>query len=258
MSRYIKAGLALNHTIIYLDDEGRYFRFSGGTWAWRNHNPGNLYPDGISAKHNQIGRAKVSKNQCFAIFPDYENGHAALLDCLKTTYGESSIEDMVEAYAPKEGGNDVEKYRKFLHKETGIYDNKKVKDFTQDEFDKLWRAIEKIEGYKEGVLVEVFPVIQVHKDKKGISDLNVKKKGWLPKPECIELAKQGLLDLVICTSHAGHEYLRARKGSPVNGSLDKLVVKGRNKERNQALTMNIISADRENKEKVENLICKKY
>ena len=86
MSRYVKAELALKHTIIYTDETGRYFRFSDGTWAWRNHNPGNLVPGSISARHNQIGRAKISKTQCFAIFSDYENGHAALLDCLLSTY----------------------------------------------------------------------------------------------------------------------------------------------------------------------------
>ena len=31
MSVYIKAELALNHTVIYTDDSGKYFRFSGGT-----------------------------------------------------------------------------------------------------------------------------------------------------------------------------------------------------------------------------------
>lgn len=235
MSRYIKAELALNHTIIYTDDEGRYFRFSGGTWAWRNHNPGNLFPGLISAQHNKIGHAKISKTQDFAIFPDYENGHAALLDCLKTTYGKSSIDDMVKDYAPEKDGNNVKIYRKFLQDETGVYDNKIVKDFTPDEFDKLWHAIEKMEGYKEGIIVEVFSVIETHKDKNGIYDLHVKNKGWVTKQECIELVRQGILDLVACTSHEGHEYLRARKGSSVNGSLDKLVVKRRDKKQNRLL-----------------------
>ena len=183
MSRYVKAELALKHTIIYTDETGRYFRFSDGTWAWRNHNPGNLVPGSISARHNQIGRAKISKTQCFAIFPDYENGHVALLDCLLSTYGESSIDELVKYYAPEKDGNNIKKYREFLHNATGVNDDKKVKDFTPNEFDKLWHAIEKMEGYKEGAIVEVFPVIQVHKNKNGIYDLNVKTKGWASKNE---------------------------------------------------------------------------
>ena len=233
MSRYVKAELALKHTIIYTDEDGKYFRFSGGTWAWRNHNPGNLVPGSISARHNQIGRAKISKTQCFAIFPDYENGHVALLDCLLSTYGESSIDELVKYYAPEKDGNNIKKYREFLHNATGVNDDKKVKDFTPNEFDKLWHAIEKMEGYKEGAIVEVFPVIQVHKNKNGIYDLNVKTKGWASKEECITLTKQGGLDLIICRSPQGHEYLRARASSSINGSLDKLVLKDRNKNFNE-------------------------
>jgi len=229
----VKAELALNHTIIYTDEDGRYFRFSGGTWTWRNHNPGNLFPANVSARHNQIGHAKVNAKQNFAIFPDYENGHAALLDCLLNTYGESSIDDLVKDYAPASDGNDIKKYRAMLHDATGVSNDKKVKDFMPDEFDKLWHAIERMEGHQEGTVVEVFPVIQVHKDKTGIHNLNVKMKGWATKEECIILTKQGELDLIICRSQQGHEYLRARTGSSINDSLDKLIVKDHNKNINK-------------------------
>ena len=43
--------------------------------------------------------------------------------------------------------------------------------------------LEKMEGYKEGIIVEVFPVIQAHKNKNGIYDLNVKTKCWASKNE---------------------------------------------------------------------------
>src|SRR3989338_8315547 len=147
MPQYIKAELALNHTVIYTDDSGRHFRFSGGTWAWRNHNPGNLVPGNLSQRHNQI--ASTGK---FVIFSDYESGHSALIDCLQTTYKNASIDDLVKDYAPAKDHNNIKKYRKFLHDETGVNDNKKVKDFTPDEFNKLWHAIEKIEGYTEGII----------------------------------------------------------------------------------------------------------
>ncbi len=55
MKRFIKAVGAMHHTVIYTDTDGRHFRFYDGTWAWRNHNPGNVYPGKISKKHNQIG-----------------------------------------------------------------------------------------------------------------------------------------------------------------------------------------------------------
>lgn len=99
MSRFIKAEQALNHTIIYTDDSGRHFRFSGGTWAWRNHNPGNLNPGKVSNRNNQIGNTGK-----FAIFPDYKTGHLALLDCLQTTYKNASIDDLVQGFAPAKDG----------------------------------------------------------------------------------------------------------------------------------------------------------
>jgi hypothetical protein len=96
----------------------------------------------------------------------------ALIDCLHTTYANASIDNLVKDYAPAKDGNNVKKYKKFLHDETGVYDNnKQVKDFTSDEFDKLWRAIEKIEGYKEGIITEVFPITGVHKNKNEICDI---------------------------------------------------------------------------------------
>ncbi len=119
--------------------------------------------------------------------------NAALIDCLQTTYGDKAIDYLVAKFAPAKDGNNVKIYTKFLRDKTGVTDDKKVKDFTPEEFDKLWRAIEIMEGYQEGSITEVFPVIQAHKDKKGISDLNVKMTGWTPKAECIQLAKQGVL-----------------------------------------------------------------
>jgi len=219
MARYVKAQLGLHHSVIYADDTGKYFRFSGGTWTWRNHNPGNLVSGKVSKRNNQIGTGT------FAIFPDDETSRAALIDCLHTTYEKASIDDLVQAYAPEKDGNNVALYTKFLRDKTGISDNKKVKDFTPTEFDKLWRAIEKMEGYKKGTITEVFPIFEVHKDKDGIYGYHVKMKGWVTKQECMALVKKDKLDLVICKSRLGHEYLRARVGSFVNGSLNHMVVK---------------------------------
>ena len=219
-SQYQKAERALNHTVIYADDTGRFFRFSGGTWAWRNHNPGNLVPGKISSRHNQIGTTGK-----FAIFPDYESGRLALIDCLQTTYGKSSLPKLVRIFAPEKDGNNIKVYTKFLRDKTGVRDDKKVEDFTLQQFDKLWHAIEQMEGYKQGVITEVFPVIEVHKDKNGIYEYHVKKNDWLSKSECIALVGQGKLDLSVCKSRLGQNYLRARTNSLVNGSLDGMAVK---------------------------------
>lgn len=222
MTCYVKAELGLNHTIIYTDDAARYFRHAGGTLAWRTHNPGNLVPGFVSARHHQIGTTGK-----FAIFPDYENGHEALLDCLKTTYKNSSIDDLVEIYAPKKDGNNVKVYKKFLHEQTGVLDDKTVSEFTEDEFIKLWRAIEKIEGYQEGSIVEVYQIVCAHKDKNGLCEFNLKTKGWCSKEECFQLAQNGQLDVLCCISNKGHQYIRARPHSSINPNLEQLVVKKR-------------------------------
>lgn len=220
MSKFIKAEVAVNHTVIYTDENGKYFRYSGGTWAWRNHNPGNLYPGEVSARHNRIGSTGK-----LAIFPDYDSGHEALIDCLQTTFFNKSIDQLVETYAPSKDGNDVKKYQKFLHVKTGVLDDKKICDFTPEEFYKLWRAIEQYEGYIEGTITEVFQIIEVHKEKHLMCEFNIRSIGWVSKQECIELAKIGELDVINCISSMGHSYLRARSHSSINDNLSRLVVK---------------------------------
>jgi len=110
MSNFIKAEQGLYHAVIYSDKSGKYFRFSGGTWAWRNHNPGNIRPGKISKRNGQIGVAGS-----FAVFSDYKSGHQALLDALRTTFGNMSIDQLVAQYAPAHENNTA-MYKKFIHK----------------------------------------------------------------------------------------------------------------------------------------------
>ena len=67
------------------------------------------------------------------------------------------------------------------------------------------------------------------------------------KEECINLTKQGELDLIICRSPQGHEYLRARTGSSINDSLGKLIVRDRNKKLDQEHVLQV----QVNKEKMD-------
>jgi hypothetical protein len=215
---YVKAQEGFHHNVIYQDDTGKYVRFSGGTWTWRNHNPGNLMPGKISKKHGQIGIAGK-----FAVFPDEESGRLALLDCLITTYGDSSIDKLVEGYAPPKE-NDVVRYRKFLHKQTGVEDDKKIKDFTEDEFTKLWKAIIKYEGYKIGTITTIQKVDQVKKNKKRLCELHLNELGWKQIEECVSMAKASVLELVVCHSSARREYLRAHTHDPFQPNLSSLTI----------------------------------
>ena len=193
---FIKAEPGIKHPVIYTDDTGNYFRYSGGTWAWRNNNPGNCRPGKISKSHGQIG---VVFN--FAVFPDKESGHLALLDVLKITYANSSIYEMMMVFAPPKENNTA-KYIKFL------------------------RGIEQIEGYKEGEIVPIHKITHVRQDKSGcICDYYIDSTGWIVKESCIALARLNKVELEVCTSRLGHTYLKSASHSSFQPNLKKLVQK---------------------------------
>lgn len=74
MSRYVHARQGPKNTVIYTDDKGEEWLFSGGDRTWRNNNPGNLVPGNVSKRNGAIGVAGR-----FAVFPDYETGHQGML-----------------------------------------------------------------------------------------------------------------------------------------------------------------------------------
>ncbi len=201
---YISAKQASKSTVIYTAPSGKKFRFSGGTWTWRNHNPGNLRTGHVSRRYNQIGKAGG-----FAVFPHYETGLQALIYLLRVHSQNDSINSLARKYAsPIENNTAV--YAKFLRKHTGVTDSKKVKYFTDAEFNKLWRAITKMEGYKEGKITEIHQITLVKYSKTSIDSYHINKLGWLSKKEAIRLARKGLVDAVVCRSSSGKYYLRSR------------------------------------------------
>ncbi|OGT64300.1 MAG: hypothetical protein A3J38_00325 [Gammaproteobacteria bacterium RIFCSPHIGHO2_12_FULL_45_9] len=217
MSRFVSAKLGLNHSVLYLDESGQCFRFSGGSWAWRTHNPGNLVPGSISKKHGAIGSTGK-----FAIFSDYDVGHLALIDLLQTIYWNLSINALVEKYAPPKE-NDVKKYKKFLRDKTGILDDRMIKAFTADEFKNLWIAIEQIEGYREGIITQIDQVVQVRKKQGSIYAYCLQQKGWISKETCVQLVQNGMVDLVLCLSRLGKQYLRSKPDDSADDNLTHLV-----------------------------------
>lgn len=220
MSRYVKAEQALKRTVVYTTENGRYFRHFGGTVAWRNHNPGNIDSGKISKRHNQIGAVNG-----FAVFPDYQSGHDALIDLIKTRYWNSSIPGMMKYYAPK-SENDTKSYIKFLQKMTGVTDDTKIKNFTAAQFKKLWQGIERLESYKEGSVIEVYKITMTQLTKNNrICAFYLENNRWIDKKHCIALAKKKQLELEVCTSSLGNIYLRATGISPFQKDLHLLTEK---------------------------------
>lgn len=219
-SPYIKAEPGMKHSVIYTDDSGKHFRYSGGTWAWRNHNPGNIRPGKISRSHHQIG---IVFN--FAVFPNDRQGHLALLDVLKITYANSSIDEMMGHFAPPKENNTA-KYRKFLHQMTGVQDSKKIKNFTTNEFEKLWQGIEKIEGSKNGHIIEVYKITKTRVTKNGaIFSFCIAGDNWISKEKCLELANNGQVELEVCFLATGNFYLKTPPMSIFQNKLRNLIEK---------------------------------
>ncbi len=217
MSRFIQAVGGMKSSVIYTDVDSRSYRFSGGTWTWRNHNPGNIWSGTISKKHDQIG-----VTQKFAIFPDDESGRAALLDVLITTYGDMSIHDMIYEYAPPKE-NPTKKYEKLLREKTGVYDDTLIKNFTETQFDELWKAIEQMEGYKVGDIIEVFQITGVTKIDKNVYQYCLRDGNWVSETECINLAKRGMVELEVCVSHLGNTFLKVPTHSSFQEKLGSLM-----------------------------------
>jgi hypothetical protein len=211
MKQFVKAVGGKNHSVIYTDTDGRHFRFFDGTWAWRNHNPGNVRPGYYANLHNPIG---ATNN--LAIFPDDQSGHAALLDLLKEKYGNYSIHRMIYKFAPP-SENPTKKYEKYLHETIGIWDDTKIKYFTHIQFEKLWKAIQLFEGYHAGKIIEVHQVTKVKKLDHNLYQYYLNSGDSITEEKCISLAKKRKVELEVCLSDLGNTFLR----SPPNSQFQK-------------------------------------
>jgi hypothetical protein len=218
----VRARQGPKNTVIYTDDKSKEWIFSGGDRTWRNNNPGNLVPGSVSKRNGAIGIAGG-----FAVFPDYETGHNALLDCLRTTYANADIPRLIRDYAPKHE-NKTELYARFLRRRTGVKDDRKVRDFTPDQFERLWKAIEDMEGKKNNT-GKIAPfsakrrITAVQKNKKGtITSYYIDGIGWVSKEEGINLATRGEVDAVVAISSAGNPFLRTRQDRDASNNLENM------------------------------------
>lgn len=143
----------------YTDDKGNYLIRTGGSLPWRLNNPGNLRPRMTSSgkpapkivkSHIGFAKTKNEKNEdCyFLIFPDYETGENELRASLKRKYSEKTIKEAIATYAPKKENN-TETYIEKVEKISGLSRNSTISKLNETEFDRLVKAIIKIEGYND-------------------------------------------------------------------------------------------------------------
>ncbi|HEB72964.1 MAG TPA: hypothetical protein ENI77_10140 [Nitrospirae bacterium] len=117
-----------------------------GTRGWRNNNPGNIVCGTFSKGEGAIGCDGI-----FAIFSDIETGDRAQSTLLRGgAYKNKSIKEVIKIYSPPEGGNPTEKYIQYVTEKSGLPENKKIKDMTDDEFKRFRGAMKKFENTTPG------------------------------------------------------------------------------------------------------------
>jgi hypothetical protein len=207
-----------NKTVRYEAESGQLIDYIGGTWAWRNNNPGNLKQGPFSMKNGAIGEAGG-----FAVFPDYDVGKKALHRLLKIKkYQEQNLSEIFKHYAPKADGNDPENYKKLVTQFTGLSPDKKLSELTDKEFEKVVNAIIRVEGYKEGTIIKINlrKIIDVKEVKGVIVSYLIEEYGWVDKARAIDFANNGIVDAVVVDGKNGR-HLRTKPDNTTTNNLSK-------------------------------------
>jgi len=119
----------------------------GGSRSWRNNNPGNLRSSNFARKKQSIGSAGG-----FAVFESYEKGFEASLALLKTsTYIDLTIAEAIARRSPS-NENDTARVQELIAYFSGLNCNRKIKDLYKFELESLNIAIQKVEGWKVGLV----------------------------------------------------------------------------------------------------------
>jgi len=97
------------------------------------------------------GEGSIGCDGIIAIFPDAETGDRAQSTLLHGgAYKNKSIKEVIKSYAPSKAGNPTRKYIQYVTEKSGLPENKKIKDMTDDEFKKFRGAMKKFENTTPG------------------------------------------------------------------------------------------------------------
>lgn len=222
---FVRVEVVNDLRIIYYREDGSNATYIGGQRNWRNNNPGNIgYGNGKLVKSlGAIGQAGG-----FAVFPDYETGRRAIFSVLKKNdFQGRTVSKAIEVWAPKEHGNDTELYKKHVQAWTQIDLMRQVSSLSNEELEKLVKAIEKKEGSRSGKIVETpapgakKKILEVKRNKQNlIIQYLIEGYGWLRKTEAINLVEKDIVDAVIVKRN-GYIFLRSRPDSTKTNNLDK-------------------------------------
>lgn len=131
--------------VVYTDADGKTFRKTGGSRAWRNNNPGNIRYSKFAQRNGAIGEAGG-----FAVFPDEATGMAAISALLRSdSYNKLTIEGAISRYAPPVENNTAA-YHKRLQQLTGLPISTRMSQLNDAQLQRVATAIRQIEGWKPG------------------------------------------------------------------------------------------------------------
>ncbi len=144
---FVHARAIAPKTILYTDADGRDEIREVGSRSWRNCNAGNIRKGDFSINCGAIG-----DDGSFAIFSDEESGKAAIIALLRTTaYIKLTLKQAIFRYAPP-NENQSEDYAKFIRDKTSIALTAVLPDLKMDDFRKIAKSIQVVEGWKPGTI----------------------------------------------------------------------------------------------------------
>jgi hypothetical protein len=134
--------------------DGKKYKRSGGTLAWRNLNPGNLKFGDFAKSKGAIG----SGTGGHAVFPTLESGQAAqkaLLFSVDRGYNKLSIQEAIAKYAPVSDGNKPRQYARYIAGQLNVSLDTKLRELSESKKNKMIEAMKSYEGYETGKVTEV-------------------------------------------------------------------------------------------------------
>lgn len=120
---------------------------SGGSWAWRNNNPGNIRFSSAILSYGAIGAAGG-----FAVFPDEATGTQAMRSLLQPpNYNALTLDAVIERWAPQQE-NHTARYQALVRQWTGFPGTSVIGTMNDDQVTRVMDAIRRMEGWQVGAV----------------------------------------------------------------------------------------------------------
>ncbi len=120
--------------------------------------------------------------------------------------------------------NDVKNYRRILVQVTKIDLDAKLKSLNEAQFLLLCQAVQRVEGFQIGEVIEELPkkkILDIKKNKENlIIQYLIEGYGWLRKTEAVNLVEKDIVDAVIVKRQNGYIFLRSKPDKTKTNNLD--------------------------------------